>query len=284
MGGVFRRRISVCRGVPGARPDRRGANARPASRGDGQSSRGKAAQPSQAAPSRKGCEKSIRGSTKCPRCTTGERRRDVGVRDHRAGIHAADRGQCRDHRRRGSERAAFLSPWRGAGGGAGADRHPAFRRRQSQPVLFAWFQSRSWHRSLDQDRRHARQHADPWPRAGLCRYQFHDSRTDPVGECPQGTVLRRRRRLRLRRCDRHRLHQPAAEEHSGDHQRHLRLSPWTGGGVGRGRHWHTARGDRGRQIQRPVGRARQRAQDQRRAALQPGHRDRRVHAVGDGLF
>ncbi len=83
---------------------------------------------------------------------------------------------------------------------------------------------------------------------------------------------------------RDRLHQPAAEEHSGDHQRHLRLSPWAGGGVDRGRRGHAARGDRRRQIQRPVGRARQRAQDQRRAALQPGHRDRRVHAVGDGLF
>ena len=47
---------------------------------------------------------------------------------------------------------------------------------------------------------------------------------------------------------------------------------------------HAARGGRGRQIQRPVGRAGQCAQAERRAALQPGHGHRRLHAVGDGLL
>ena len=103
-------------------------------------------------------------------------------------------------------------------------------------------------------------------------------------ERPQGTVLRRRRRLRLRRRHRDRLHQQAAEEHSGDHQRHFRLSPWARGRLDGGRRGHVAGGDRRRQIQRAVGRSRQRAQDQRRAPLQPGYRYRRVHAVGDGLL
>ena len=100
----------------------------------------------------------------------------LGIRDRRAGIHATHRRQRHDHQRRGGERAALLARRRGAGGGAGADRHPAFRRRQSQPVFSARLQSRPRHRSRHQGRRHARQHADPWPRAGLCRYQFHDSR------------------------------------------------------------------------------------------------------------
>ena len=47
---------------------------------------------------------------------------------------------------------------------------------------------------------------------------------------------------------------------------------------------YAARRHRRRQIQRPVGRTRQCAQDQRRDALQPGHRDRRADAYGDGLF
>ena len=71
---------------------------------------------------------------------------------------------------------------------------------------------------------------------------------------------------------------------AGDDQRHIWLSPRAGGGVDGGRCRHAARGGRGRQIQRPVGRAGQCAQDQRRAALQPGHRHRRLYAVGDGLF
>ena len=71
---------------------------------------------------------------------------------------------------------------------------------------------------------------------------------------------------------------------SGDDQRHIRLSPWAGGRVDGGRCGHVARGGRGRQIQRPVGRGGQCAQDQRRAALQPGHRHRRLYAIGDGLF
>ena len=113
---------------------------------------------------------------------------------------------------------------------------------------------------------------------GYADINFMIPGTDPVGECPQGSVLRRRRRLRLRRLRRDRLHQQAAQEHRGDDQRQLRLSPRAGGRVDGGRCGHVARGGRGRQIQRPVGRAGQCAQDQRRAALQPGHRHRRLHA------
>jgi hypothetical protein len=187
---IFRRRLTVCHGVPGGRAECRGGCVEPASRGDRESSRNEAARPDQAAAPRKKCTKSNRGSTKRARCTAGQQRRDVGRRDRRAGLSATHRSQRHDDQWRGGERATVLPPRRGAGGGAGPDRHPAFRRRQSQPVFSARLQSRSRHRPLHQDRRHARQHADPRPRTGLCRYQFHDSRADPVGECPQGSVLR----------------------------------------------------------------------------------------------
>ena len=103
------------------------------------------------------------------------------------------------HQRRGVECVPCFAGRRSAGGGAGADRHPAFRRGQSQPVFSARLQSRPRHRSRHHGRRHAGQHADPRPRPGLCRHQFPDSRTDPVGQCPQGSLLRRRGRFRLRR-------------------------------------------------------------------------------------
>ena len=51
------------------------------------------------------------------------------------------------------------------------DRHPAFRRRQSQPVLPARLQSRPRHRPRHLGRRHAGQHAHPRPRPGLRRHQ-----------------------------------------------------------------------------------------------------------------
>ncbi len=77
---------------------------------------------------------------------------------------------------------------------------------------------------------------------------------------------------------RDRLRQQAAEKHRGGDLWQFRLSPRAGGGIDRGRRGHAARGDRGHEIQRPLGRAGQRPQDQRRAALQPGHRDRRLYA------
>ena len=48
-----------------------------------------------------------------------------------------------------------------------ADRDPAFRGGESQPVLPARLQPRSRHRSGHRDRRHAGQHADSRPRPGL---------------------------------------------------------------------------------------------------------------------
>ena len=83
---------------------------------------------------------------------------------------------------------------------------------------------------------------------------------------------------------RDRLPQQAAEKHRGDDHWQFRLSPRAGGGINRRRCGYAARRHRRRQIQRPVGRTGQCAQDQRRDALQPGHRDRRADADGDGLF
>ena len=144
------------------------------------------------------CAKQNRRSLE-PAGRRGRQRRHAGYFIRRRRFPAAHRRQRHEHQRRGGQRAALLAARRGAGGRAGPDRHPALRRGQSQPVFPARLQPRPRHRSRHQDRRHARQHADPWPRAGLCRYQFPDSGADPVGECPQGSVLRRCRRLRLRR-------------------------------------------------------------------------------------
>ncbi len=66
------------------------------------------------------------------------------------------------------------APRRGAGGGAGPDRHAAFRRGQSQPVLPARLQPRPRHRHRPVPRRHAAQHAHPCPRPGLRRHQLPD--------------------------------------------------------------------------------------------------------------
>ena len=53
---------------------------------------------------------------------------------------AAHRRQRRAHQRRGSECRSLPAARRGAGGRARADRHPAFRGGQSQPVFFARLQ------------------------------------------------------------------------------------------------------------------------------------------------
>ena len=158
----------------------------------------------------------------------GRQRRDAWRVIRRRGCPAAHRRQRRAHQRRGSECRSLP---RGVGEALeavpGPDRHPAFRRGQSQPVFSARLQPRPRHGSRHQRRRHARQHADPWPWAGLCRYQFSDPRTDPVGECPQGSVLRRRRRLQLRR-------RPSRSTTSTSCRKTSRSSPLAASAIGAG--------------------------------------------------
>ena len=281
---IFRRRI-VCRlCVPGSGARKRRA-AHPSSTGHRHGARGNAAQadhPAKAVakPWRRGARPAVGSNQPAPPAPAASRPA-LHPRRRRP---AAHRRQRHAHQRRRGECRSFLAGRRGAGGRARPDRHPAFRRGQSQPVFSAWLQSRPRHRSFDHRRRHARQHADPRPRAGLRRYQFHDPGADPVDQCPQGSVLRRCRRLRLRRRGRDRLRQQAAEKHRRDDVWQFRLSSRAGRRLDRGRRRHAARRDRGRQIQRSMGRAGQCAQDQRRDALQPGHRDRWLDADGDGLF
>ena len=106
-------------------------------------------------------------------------------------------------------RAALRAAGRISRSDARPDRHPAFRRGQSQPVLPARLQSRPRHRPRHQRRRHAGEHAHPRPRPGLCRHQLPDPGTDPVDARPQGPLLRRRRRLLVGRRAAHRLHRHA---------------------------------------------------------------------------
>ena len=94
-----------------------------------------------------------------PTSPSASRRRYVRFRNVRAP--AAARHAASEKTVSGEEfNARPPSPARrNARGGAGADRHPAFRRRQSQPVFSARLQSRPRHRPRHHGRRHAGQHA-----------------------------------------------------------------------------------------------------------------------------
>ncbi len=95
------------------------------------------------------------------------------------------------------------------------DRHPAFRRGQSQPVLPARLQSRPRHRSRHLGRRHAGEHAHPRPWPGLCRHELPDPGAHPVDAHPQGSVLRRRGRFLVCRRAAHRLLRHDQSRHAG---------------------------------------------------------------------
>lgn len=161
---------------------------------------------------------------------------------------ATHRRQCDTHHWHGGERGPLFAAGRGAGSSAGPDRHAALRRGQGQPIFPARFQSRSRHRSRDQCGRYARQHADPRAWAGLRRHQFPDPRADPVGQRPQGTVLRRPGRLRIRRRRGDRLCQQAAAQHRGADLRQLRLPSRIGRGIDRRGCRHAAGGGRSEQV------------------------------------
>jgi hypothetical protein len=100
----------------------------------------------------------------------------------------------------------------------------------------------------------------------------------------QGSVLRDCRRLRLRRLPPidyiNRLTQNILETTNWD----IRLSPWAGGGVDGGGCRHVARGGRGVKYNGPWDVADNVRKINGVPALQPGHRHRRLHAIGDGLF
>ena len=249
LADIFRRRIAVRCRVPGRCADRRGGDVRSASRGDGNIARqSRRRSGSSRRRARHGAREAHPRSSRAPAAAPAASGVTSGSATSGPGNLQPTAASETDHQRRGVECAAGLARRRGAGGGAGPDRDPAFRRGQSQPVFSARLQSRPRHRSRHQRRRHAGQHADPWPRPGLRRYQFPDPGTGAVGQRPQGTVLRRQGRFRFRRCGRHQLSRQAAEEHRRADLRQFRLCARAGGGIDRRRRGHAAHGLRGQQI------------------------------------
>ncbi len=100
------------------------------------------------------------------------------------------------------------------------DHYPAQRRRQSQPVFPARFQSGSRHRLCHRRGWHAGEHADPCPWAGLCGPELPDTGTGFGRRLSQRTVLRRSRRLQRSRCGQHPLCTFSAAVHRlGDDRR-----------------------------------------------------------------
>ena len=129
---------------------------------------------------------------------------------------------------------------RGAGSRTRADRDPALRRRQSQPVFSARLQSRPRHRPGDLRRRRAGQHAHPcaWP--GLCRSELADAGDGQFARRAQGPVFRRRRRFRLGRQSAHRPDRQRAEGDRAADRRQLRLSAHLRHGLREGGRRHAA--------------------------------------------
>ena len=158
-------------------------------------------------------------------------RTECGLRSQRHAQH----GERDDDLGRGPQRAPGDAAGRSAGGSSWADRDPALRRRQSQPVFSARLQSRPRHRSRDLCRRRAGQHAHPcaWPR--LLRSKLADAGNNQRARNPQRALLRRRRGLLFRWQSAYRADRQRAESHRADHRGKFWLSPNLRHGLRQGR-------------------------------------------------
>ena len=246
LAGIFRRRIPGRSGAASERTKRPGREVRPAAVGNGDGSRNHPAEADQtgtAARARhtKYTHPKYTHRPAEPILRAGRHRRYAGFRRFRAKQSSTHRRQRTGHQRRGSERVARCACRRGAGSGAGPDRDPAFRRRQSQPILFARLQSRPRHRSRHHRRWRAGQHADARPRPGLRRHQFPDSGIGQAVNVRKGPYFADKGDFASGGCRRHRLPQQAAEEHRPTHIRQLRLPACARGRLGGCWRWHAAR-------------------------------------------
>ena len=188
LADIFHGRIAACIGATGGRADRRSGRTRSASAGhrnvagDSAAAADQAAAASGAQRPKCGYRSSKPGSHSCgKRCYVRLR--------FRARQPSARRGQRDSLYRAGIQRAACVAGRRVARNRAGADRDPAFRRGQSQPIFSARLQSRPRHGPRHHRRRHAGQYAHAWPRPRLCRYQLSDSGAGAVRQCPQRALL-----------------------------------------------------------------------------------------------
>ena len=215
----------------------------------------------------------------------GSQRARVGQPNTAQGpVAAAKHGEPDDGDGCRAQRAPLHPPRRNSRSRARPHRHPAQRRRQSQPVFPARLQSRSRHRHGNLGRRHAGQHAHPRPWPGLRRPQLADAGNRQLARNPKRALLRRRRRLRLGRQSAHQPDRPPRAEHRPDDARQLRLSALFRHGRHKVGQRHAARGRRGRRLQRAVGQSRRHAQAQRPAPLFRGDRDERPVGDRHGLF
>ena len=192
--------------------------------------------------------------------------------------HRSERPARRGHRhrrqrerRRGGESLLpgppQAAPRRHRRGRARRGRHPALGRRQGQPVLPARLQPRPWHRLRGHGRRHAGQHAFARPRPGLRGPQLPDPRPGLGRALPQGSLLRRWRRLRARGQRLARLRERARRALRRAHAGREQLPPPARGRLAHRAGPDLARCHRARRQQRTLGHARATAQAERGAAL-----------------